>query len=71
MRPRHGSGDAPAGGRIVSGGWEHEHCRICWEKIGQGGAPTGFLSEDDEWACTRCYQEYVLPKSVGFVMPGQ
>jgi hypothetical protein len=31
------SGHTPDGGVTVPGGWDHEHCFICQEKIGTGG----------------------------------
>lgn len=36
------SPEAPSGGEIISGAWEHEHCGICWETI-QPTWPTGRL----------------------------
>jgi hypothetical protein len=32
------------GGGVIPGGWHHEHCSICWERIGVGGQPSGFVS---------------------------
>ncbi len=50
---------------IVSGGWNHEHCAICWETIRPGGV--GHHSLPDEWVCERCFGEYVEPRSLAFV----
>jgi hypothetical protein len=27
--------------RIKKDGWDHEHCKLCWEKIGHGGCEHG------------------------------
>ncbi len=58
--------DAPAGGRVVPGGWEHEHWEICWRKIGCGGESSGFLSPPDAWVCEECYNSFVVPRSLAF-----
>ena len=38
-------------GEIVKGGWDHEHCAICWETLGSGGQAEGFLSPPHTWVC--------------------
>jgi hypothetical protein len=58
---------APAGGDLVPDGWDHEHCSICWEKIGRGGAGVGFVSGADDWVCVGCYHRYVASRSLAFV----
>jgi hypothetical protein len=54
------------GGEVLLGGWDHEHCSICWETIGCGGQAAGFVSGDD-WVCGECYRRFVVPKSLDFV----
>jgi hypothetical protein len=61
------SKDAPAGGEVVPGGWDHEHCDICWQTIGPGGEPYGFLSKPDKWVCEECYTNFVIPRSLAFI----
>jgi hypothetical protein len=60
------SGDERAGGKVVSGGWDHEHCEICNRKIGRGGEPEGFFSPPAAWVCRECYNGFVVPRSLGF-----
>jgi hypothetical protein len=61
------SPEAPGGGEVVPGGWDHEHCDICQKKIGRGGEPEGFSSPPDAWVCEECYTNFVAPRSLGFV----
>ncbi len=61
------SGEIPQGAHVAPGAWEHEHCAICWETIGHGGDPKGFLSTDKRWICAKCHMSYVIPKLIGFV----
>ena len=60
------SPEAPQGGKLVAGGWDHEHCFICQKKIGRGGEPTGYFSAPDEWVCESCYHSFVVPQSLAF-----
>lgn len=60
-------GSKPGDGEVVEGGWDHEHCRICWEKIGIGGQSSGYVSDDDVWACARCYERFIEPRSLDFI----
>jgi len=50
--------------KIVSGGWDHEHCAIDWTKIGTGENPDGYRDQDGEWVCEECYERYVLTRSL-------
>lgn len=58
---------APIGDRIPNG-WDHEHCSICWERIGCEGQATGFVNEADDWVCGECFGLFVSPKSLAFVI---
>jgi hypothetical protein len=54
---------------IVVGGWEHEHCRLCWQTISayQGQDNFGYTDGTD-WMCEPCYQRYIasgLRKKLG------
>jgi len=60
------SSNAPSGGEVVPGGWDHEHCDICWKKIGCGGEPFGFYSDPNAWVCSECYTKHVTPRSIEF-----
>jgi hypothetical protein len=41
----------------VAGGWDHEHCRLCWETFDEE-TPFGYVSGDD-WLCGKCYDDYI------------
>lgn len=60
------SSQAPAGGEVVPGGWDHEHCEICWQRIGSGGEPEAFFSPQNSWVCEACYGHFVVPRSLAF-----
>ena len=54
-------------GTVIKGGWDHEHCAICWETLGPGGQPDGYLDPPRTWVCDRCYLQFVSTRSLGFV----
>ncbi len=60
------SDDAAAS--VVVGGWDHEHCGICWETIGVGGSPNGWTTPSGDWLCAACYEAPLKPRSLGFVV---
>lgn len=62
------SGEIPAGGVLVKGGWDHEHCEICSEKISQQTSPVGVFAEPGHWICDDCYQRFVLSRSLAFIV---
>jgi hypothetical protein len=58
--------DVPLGGKVVAGGWDHEHCNVCGAKIGHCGAASGYFSEPASWVCEACYATFVMPRSLAF-----
>ena len=60
------SSEEPSVGKVVPGGWDHEHCETCNRTIGRGGEPEGFFSPPDAWVCEECYNNYVVPRSLAF-----
>lgn len=42
---------------IIKGGWDHEHCRLCWETIDEDSR-YGYLDGTD-WVCITCYDRYI------------
>jgi hypothetical protein len=50
----------PPGGFVVPGGWEHEHCKLCWATIAdiQGFQNSGYTDGED-WLCEACYEKYI------------
>src|SRR4051812_34201613 len=49
--------------RIVPGGWDHEHCALCWRKISllAGADPSGYTDGQD-WVCGGCYEKFIKPR---------
>ncbi len=50
---------------IVPGGWDHEHCELCWAHIDAGDAC--FRDASDHWVCVQCYERYVKAHDLSFV----
>jgi hypothetical protein len=57
----------PSGATLVPKGWDHEHCRFCWEKIGAGGVATGFVDDAGTWLCESCYSQFVVTHDLSFI----
>ncbi len=54
-------GEEPApGSTVMPGGWDHEHCELCWEKIAlyEGCRRFGYRNGED-WVCEECYVKYI------------
>jgi hypothetical protein len=58
-----------ADGEIVPGGWDHEHCELCWQRIGSGGDRERYTGAN-QWVCVRCYKRYIAPRDLRFVVEG-
>lgn len=56
-----------SGGDVVPSAWDHEHCEICHLKISLSGPSVGWTFSTDEWLCERCYEAYVVKRSLEFV----
>lgn len=64
----------PPDGTVLKGGWDHEHCDICWATISPHVDPVGWFSKPDHWVCCRCYNNFVVRRSLDFIVgeqPGQ
>jgi hypothetical protein len=61
------AGSETSAAEVVPDGWDHEHCAICWEKIGAGGQVDGYVNPERAWVCVRCYLDFVEPRSLNFV----
>jgi hypothetical protein len=53
------------GTRLISGGWDHEHCELCNEHI--DAAMFGYCDLSGHWMCEKCYERYVVPHDLAFV----
>jgi len=53
--------DNDAQGTVVEGGWDHEHCALCWVKISAAESDAHEAYSDGiEWLCDRCYKRFIL-----------
>ncbi|HLH55264.1 MAG TPA: hypothetical protein VKY92_16795 [Verrucomicrobiae bacterium] len=48
---------------VTPGGWDHEHCSLCWQKISQlpGDKGCGYTDGRD-WVCRPCYERFIVPR---------
>jgi hypothetical protein len=63
--------DLPPGAtplNVVAGAWDHEHCELCCNKIGEGGTPAGYIDSSNHWLCEECYQRYAEPRDLSFLV---
>ena len=47
---------------VVPGGWDHDHCDICWWKLDASGDPdrsNGFSDGSYGWLCRKCHDSLV------------
>lgn len=54
-----------SGRRLVSLGWDHEHCDLCNAHIDPGDF--GYCGRDEHWLCEKCYQSYAAKHDLSFV----
>jgi hypothetical protein len=47
------------GEKIVRGGWDHEHCELCWQNISPDGDQRMGYTDGSNWICEACHAEYV------------
>ena len=62
--------EARTDGRIVPGGWDHEECELCWKRIGPGGDPDAWVTDEGRWVCVPCHVQYVEPRDLRFLLDG-
>jgi hypothetical protein len=56
-----------SGGRIVPGGWDHEHCELCSTTISVSAQAFGFVNQAELWICEKCHDDYVATRSLDFI----
>ena len=63
---RKAASSEPSSGRVIPGGWEHEHCALCSRTISlhSSHVRTGF-TDGTEWVCAECYGHYIAPRLRG------
>ena len=53
----------PAKIDLVKGGWNHDHCQVCWWDLYESEDPehgVGYTDGDD-WLCSECYGKFIAP----------
>jgi hypothetical protein len=60
MGKKMAEGEAIGSASVVSNGWAHEHCSLCWKNISESEheEPFGYVSNYD-WICQECYRKYI------------
>jgi hypothetical protein len=53
----------PAKIDLVPGGWNHDHCAICfWDLFQTDDAEHGVgYTDGHDWLCAECYERFVVP----------
>jgi hypothetical protein len=48
---------------IVKGGWDHEHCGLCWTEISlaPGNQSAGY-TDGKGWLCIACFEHYIATR---------
>jgi hypothetical protein len=47
---------------LVPGGWNHDHCVVCWWTLHETDNEEegiGYRNDSEEWLCTECYKQFV------------
>ena len=68
VRPYEGKGYDPDKSEFVRGGWDHDHCELCWWTLDGRDGPahnTGWVSDTDVWLCNECYARFIQPRLEG------
>jgi len=52
---------------VITGGWDHEHCAICWANISEHENKRFMKSSRDDPICLDCFSKYVRAKSLDFI----
>jgi len=58
---------ADSSSRIVSGGWDHEHCSLCNTHIDPGDR-FFYSPKHYEYLCVSCYEKYVPEHDISFAL---
>lgn len=53
----------PAKIDLVKGGWNHDHCEICWWDLYESADPDHGIgyTNGERWLCTECYAKLIAP----------
>ena len=53
---------------VQTAGWDHEHCELCFQHIGNGGDRFGYVDLENHWLCHECHQRYAEPRDLEFAL---
>jgi hypothetical protein len=53
---------------VQPAGWDHEHCELCFQIIGNKGDVFGYVDLENHWLCSECFQRYAEPRDLDFAM---
>jgi hypothetical protein len=60
-------------GFVVTNGWDHEHCALCWKTISEFENEEHFgYNHDSNWVCQECFDKYIksgFGKKLGDINP--
>ena len=59
--------DANGRQQVNPGGWDHEHCDMCFDKIDEQH-PLHYANEKCELLCDTCHQKYAVEGSLDFLI---
>jgi hypothetical protein len=65
VRPYEGKGYNSDNAEFVKGGWDHDHCELCWWTLDDRDDPahnTGWVNDNDNWLCNDCYARFIQPR---------
>ena len=51
----------------MPGGWDHDHCEICWATISKNKNQNFMNSDQDDCVCLACFGDYIEPKNIDFI----
>lgn len=54
---------------VEPGGWDHEHCDLCGDRI-DAANPIGYRDSEKHFLCLRCYERYAKNQDVSFQVNG-
>ena len=63
---RKASGDPAGDEHVLKGGWDHEHCMLCFQTIRPGDV--AFTDPDDYWLCRDCHSKFGSTGDLGFIL---
>jgi hypothetical protein len=55
---------------VIPGGWDHEHCAVCWTHIDPGDRYFHH-AELNELLCETCFERHVVAGDISFARPAE